>query len=110
MSAFVTDEAAENALDFLMRSAAEIGKLTERALMAEKLEKITLAIEMKKSGESSAAAQEREARISEAFRSCATETAITAGELAMAKAKREAAIAKLDCYRTQQATQRAARL
>jgi hypothetical protein len=109
-ASFVSDAEVQKALDFLRDSAAELGKLTEQAVLAERLTKHVKAIAMKQCAEASVNAQDREATASSQYLEAITREAITAGELAKAKALREAAAAKLDCWRTQQATQRAYKL
>jgi hypothetical protein len=99
LSAFVTDDEVQRALDFLRDSAAEIGKLTESAILAERMTKHILALEMKKT-DGPANAQEREARASESYHSAILCEAHAAGELAKMKALREAASAKIEAWRT----------
>jgi hypothetical protein len=107
---FVSDSDVQKALDFLRDSAADIGKLTEQAILAERLSKHVLALEMKRCAESSAAAQEREARASSAYVEAITREAIAAGELAHKKALREAAAAKIEAWRSAGANYRSMKL
>ncbi len=97
---FISDEEVEKALDYLRDSAAEIGDLTYEAVRSEKMTKHLVAIEMKKHDTLSAAAQLREAQASPAFETMAMLEAKAAGELAKAKALREAASAKIEAWRT----------
>lgn len=103
---FIEDRQVQEALDFLVDSAARLGKLTEEATLSSSYVKHVLSLEMKRV-EGPANAQEREARASQAYLDAITDEAVKAGELAKAKALREAAQATLDCWRTQSATERA---
>jgi hypothetical protein len=107
---FISDEDVQRALDFLTRSAMEIGKLTEQAILAERLSKHVKALEMKRCAEVSAAAQEREAMASQAYLEAITREAVAAGELAKVKALREAASARIEAWRSAGANYRAMRL
>jgi hypothetical protein len=109
MACFVSDEEVEKALDFLRDSASLMGKLTQEAVTAEHMLKHIVALEMKKH-EGSAAAQEREAKASEAYFRALTHDAVCAGELAKMKALREAASAKIEAWRTASSNFRSMRI
>ncbi len=96
---FISDAEVEAALDYLRDSSADMGRLTEQAIYAERFAKHVIALEMKKH-DGSAAAQEREARASEAYMIAISNEAKAAGALAGAKALREAAAAKIEAWRT----------
>jgi hypothetical protein len=95
----VSDSDAGKALDYLRDSAVAIGDATERATLASSMTKHIKALEMKRH-EGSAAAQEREALASERYVEAIKDEAIAEGELAKARAFREAAMAKIDAWRT----------
>ena len=96
---FITDEEIQRALDYLRDSAASIGKLTQAAVRADHMTKHIVALEMKRH-DGSAAAQEREAKASDAYLQAITADAEAAGALAKAKALREAASARIEAWRT----------
>ncbi len=106
---FISDKEVELALDYLRDSAVEIGRLTEDAIYAEHYAKHVLALEMKRY-EGSAAAQEREARASEAHLRAVKTIGMAAGALAVAKALREAASAKVEAWRTSCSNYRAMKI
>jgi hypothetical protein len=109
VSGFVTDEEVDKALDWLRDNAAELGRLTERAVLTSAMVKHILALEMRRH-DGSAAAQEREARASLVYLNAITEEAKAAGDLAEAKAYREAAAAKIEAWRSQSANYRAMKI
>lgn len=95
----VSDSEVGKALDYLRDSAVAIGSATERANLATNMTKHVKALEMKRF-EGSAAAQEREAVASEKYLEAIKEEAVSAGEVAKARAYREAAMARIDVWRT----------
>jgi hypothetical protein len=103
---FIADQDVVRALDWLRDEAKTLGKLTEEARFYEHMVKHTLAREMK-CHEGAVAVQEREAKASTAYISACTKDAIAAGHLAEARALREAAILKIETWRSQQANIRA---
>ncbi len=106
---FISDDDVQKALDYLRDSAAEMGDLTYEAVRSEKMTKHVVALEMKKY-EGSAAAQLRDAQASEAFAEMARLEALAAGELAKARALREAAAAKIEAWRTSCSNYRAMKI
>ena len=106
----VTEDSVQKALDYLRDSAHEIGQLTTDARFAESWVKVVKAVAMKHSGEPSAAAQEREALASEEVKAAFKEEARTAGELAKAKALREAAAMRIEVWRSEQANYRSMKI
>jgi hypothetical protein len=107
--AFITEQQAEEALHFLRESAQRLGELTAKLRKAETWTKVVLALEMKKT-DGPVSAQEREARTSNVYQVAAFDEAAWAGELAKLRAEIGHAEATLDCWRTQQATERAMRI
>ena len=105
----VSEEEVEKALNYLRDSAHELGQLTTDARFAESWVKVVKAMAMK-AVEGPVNAQEREAMASEEVKLAFKEEARTAGELAKAKALREAAAMKCEIWRTQQATWRAMKI
>lgn len=95
----ITDEEARAAMDYLRDSAVALGAATERATLASSMTKHVKALEMKRF-EGTAAAQEREALASDKYLEAIKDEAVAAGEVAKARAYREAAMAKIDLYRT----------
>jgi hypothetical protein len=96
----VSDADVGKALDYLRDSAVELGKATERASFTSSYTKHVKALEMKRF-DGSAAAQEREAVAGDRYLEAINEEAVAAGEVAKARAYREAAMAKIDVWRTQ---------
>jgi len=64
----ISEEEIERALQWLVQNAEPAALARANKIYLEEYGKVVLSDEMKKSGESSAAAQEREARSSEAYR------------------------------------------
>lgn len=96
------------AVQYLIDSAAEYGAARADQGRSEHMLKVVKALAMKSSGQNSAAAQEREAFLSEPYRIAlddlfeATKTAETL------RARREAAIQTIEAWRSLNANQRAA--
>ena len=101
----IEDAEMEKALDYLRDNARAIGQARENMILTEKMTKHVMAIEIKK-GEGAFNLRENEARASEAYLKAITEEAKAAGKFEEMKALREAAAAKLDCWRSEQATLR----
>jgi len=102
----VDDREVELALDWLRDNAASIGKAKEQAVLTEKMVKHVRALEMKKYSELPVSAQEREAQASDAYKQAIYAEAVAAGEFEKMRALREAASAKIDCWRSEQANLR----
>lgn len=104
---FISDEEADAALHYLISTAAKVGKALETRLYAEHMLKHYAAIEfIKHSG--SAGEREAKARASEKYKEAALEAAIAAGEHQKLLAARDAAQTRIDMWRTQQSSIRAA--
>jgi hypothetical protein len=106
---FVSDTDVEKALDWLRDNAADLGRITEQAILASAMVKHVKAIEMKRH-EGTAAAQEREALASQAYLDAILHEAKAAGTLATAKALREAAAAKIEVWRSAGANYRSMKI
>lgn len=100
-SEIVSEQAVHTALKELVDGAHEIGQLTTDARFAESWVRVAKAVAMKHSGETGVGAQEREALACKEYEAAIREEARTAGELAKAKALREAAALKIEVWRTQ---------
>lgn len=106
MRQIVKEEDVHEAVEFLVRSAEDIGAATAAARLNEALVKVVLSEEMKKL-DGSIAAREMEARTSKAYREALEDDAKAARALATAKALREAASARIEVWRSQNANFRA---
>ena len=106
---FVTDEAASDALNWLLSNAKNIGKAKEQAVLAESMTKRIRAIEMARSDAKTVAEKERDALASEAYLKAIQEEAEAAGRLETMRALKDAAIARVEAWRSLQATQRSLR-
>lgn len=106
----ISDESVEAALDWLRDHAAVIGKAKERTVLAGHMLKHVEALEYKMSGASNVEGRKCDARTSERYVEAITEDAVAAGEFARLTALREAAAAKIDCWRTEQSNFRAMKI
>jgi hypothetical protein len=106
----ITVDQVEKAQQYLIDSAAEIGRAVENAIRAERMLKHIKALEMKKRNESALGAQEREAYASDAYKEALLEEAVSAGELAKVRALRDAAESVIRIWQSENANMRAARV
>jgi hypothetical protein len=106
----ITVEQVEKAQQYLIDSAAEIGRAVENAIRSERMLKHIKALEMKKRNESALGAQEREAYASETYKEALLEEAVSAGELAKVRALRDAAESVIRIWQSENANMRAARV
>lgn len=106
---FVTDQAASDALEWLVANAKNIGKAKEQAVLAESMTKRIRAIEMARSDAKTVAEKERDALASQAYLDAITAEAEAAGRLETMRALKDAAIARVEAWRSLQATQRSLR-
>jgi hypothetical protein len=95
----VSDADVGRALDYLRDSAKTLAVATYDATRSTRMLQHVVALEMKRH-EGSAAAQEREAKASQAFVDGLDAEASAAAALAEARAYREAALARIDVWRT----------
>lgn len=109
MTKLVTDEQVDSALHFLRESAGQIGKARERMVLADHMVKHVEALLFMASGESSVEAKKQDVKRSEKWLEAVHEEAEAVGEFEKMKALREAALARLDCWRTESATLRGMR-
>lgn len=106
----VTNEELQKALDFLRDSAKDLGSAKARAVKAGHMIKHVEAIEFKMSDASSNDKRQADARTSDAYVDAINEDAFAAGELEKLKALREAAAAKIEAWRSEQANYRSMRI
>lgn len=106
----ITIDQVEKAQQYLIDSAAEIGRAVERAIKAERMLKHIKALEMKKRNEQALGAQEREAYASDTYKQALLEEAVSAGELAKVRALRDAAESVIRIWQSENANMRAARV
>lgn len=104
----MTPERAQKAVQFLIDTAAEYGAARAEAQKADDMLRIVKALAMAQSNQSSAAAQEREAYASDAYRRAVDDKfeAVKAAETM--RARREGAIQTIEAWRSMNANQRAA--
>lgn len=106
---FVTDEQASSALEWLVKHAKNLGELKRNAVLTESMTKRVLAIEIARSDAKTVAERERDARASDAYLAAITAEAEAAGAYEEARALKDAATARIEAWRSLQATQRTLR-
>lgn len=104
---FITDEQAEAALDWLRDNAQALGNAKRDLVIHERMVGRIMALEMKRNSELSLGAQEREAKISDAMLVAWDAEATAAGEYEKLRALRDAAIARVEAWRSLTANFRA---
>lgn len=104
----MTQEEAEKATQFLVDSAYKHGEALANAKLATNKLRHVKALAMKASGEKSAAAQEREAYASDQYIAALEKEFVCTLEAEKSKAAREAAVVKVDMWRSISARQRGA--
>lgn len=103
----VTEDEVGDALRWLANSAREIGEARADMIRTERLLQHTEAIMMLMSEERSADARKAEARASDKWREAAEAEAVAAGEFEKLKALREAAVLRVEAWRSEAASLRA---
>ena len=106
----VTDEEVEKALDYLRDSAPKLATAKAAAVRCERVLKTTKALAMKASGETSAAAQEREALCSLQYENAVNEEFMAVEHYETIKALRDAASMKIEAWRTASSNYRAMKI
>ena len=106
----VTNAELQKALDWLRDSASDIGAAKARAVKAGHMPKHVEAIEFKLSEATSNDKRQADARTSDAYLDAINEDAFAAGELAKMQALREAAAAKIEAWRSEQANWRSMKI
>jgi hypothetical protein len=107
---FVSDDAASSALEWLTRHAKNLGELKRNAVLAESMTKRIKAIEMARSDAKTIAEKERDALASQAYLDAITAEATAAGAYEEGRALKDAATARIECWRSLSATQRTLRV
>lgn len=102
-SRIVEDDDLARALDYLRDSAPEVGKAREAMIKAEKYLKHVEALLIKGSSASSSEKRVAEARCDDRWLKAAYEEAEAAGRFETWKSMREAAAAKIEAWRSEQA-------
>lgn len=106
---FVTDDAASAALEWLVKNARQLGELKRQQVLTESMTKRVKAIEMARSEAKTVAEKERDALASQAYLDAITAEAEAAGAYEEARALKDAAGARIECWRSLSATQRTLR-
>lgn len=99
---------AAKATDYLVESAPELAEAKAELTKREHMLKVVKAMAMRQSGEKSSAAQETEALASPAYINAINELVAAEQRYQELRALREAAIARIEYWRSINATQRAA--
>ncbi len=103
------DDDISKAIEFLVHSAGDIGRAKERAVKADKMIGHIEALMSKASDEKSADARKMDARASERYLEAINESAEAEGEMAKLYSLRQAAVMKVEAWRTWQSTMRSVR-
>jgi len=103
---FVSDEEASKALDWLTGNARALGEAKRQAVITESMRKRVRAIEMAKSDAKTVADREREAEASNAYLMAIEDEAKAAGHYEYLRALKDAATAKIECWRSINASAR----
>ena len=103
----VTEDEIGDVLRWLATNAAEIGEAKRRVVETENMLKRGEAVLFLASSEKTVEAKKFSVRASDRWLEYANEAAHAAGEFERMKALREAAMAKLDAWRTESASNRA---
>lgn len=106
---WITDDAASDALEWLVRNARALGDAKEELVKAERMVDRIKALEMKRHSDLPVSAQEREAKASDALKEAYEAEAKAAGHYEYLRACKDAAIARVEAWRSLQATQRSLR-
>lgn len=106
----INDESLEKALDWLRDHAAAIGKAKADLIEAEHMISHVEALMMLASTQTSDMKRKADARASQRYLEAIYKHAHAAGEFEKMKGLREAAAAKIDCWRTEQSNFRAMKI
>ncbi len=106
---FVSDDAASDALEWMLKNARALGDAKQNAILTESMRKRVRAIEMKKSDAKTVADREREAVSSNAYLLALEDEAKAAGHYEYMRCLKDAATARIECWRSLNATQRTLR-
>jgi len=103
---FVTDDSASAALEWLVKNARTLGELKRQQVLTESMTKRVKAIEMARSDAKTIAEKERDALASEPYLEAITAEASAAGAYEECRALKDAAMARIEAWRSLSATQR----
>lgn len=106
---FVSDDSASDALNWLVSNAKAIGRAKEKAVLTESMTKRIRALEMARSEAKTVAEKERDALASEAYLKAIQEEAEAAGAYETLRALKDAATARIECWRSITASARTLR-
>jgi uncharacterized protein (DUF305 family) len=107
MISFISDDEAASAINFLIGNARTQGNAKEALILAERMVERVKALQMKRFSDLSVSAQEREARASEPMQAAWAAEAKAAGHYEYIRACKDAAVARLEAWRTLQSNARA---
>ena len=103
---FVTDDQASDALQWLVTNAKALGRAKEQAVLSESMTKRIRAIEMSRSNAKTVAEKERDALASQAYLDAIIAEAKAAGDYETLRALKDAATARIECWRSLSASAR----
>jgi hypothetical protein len=106
---FVSDDAASDALEWLLKNAKALGEAKRDMVITESMTKRVRAIEMAKSDAKTVAEKERDALASNAYLIAIEDEAKAAGHYEHMRALKDAATARIEMWRSLTATQRTLR-
>lgn len=104
---WISDEDIQSLVKWRKEHAKKIEEAKYRAKMADSMKKVVLALEMKKSDEKTAAAQERDALTSKGYLDAINEDAEAAANWEMVSSLDDVAKMKFDAWRTMTSMQKA---
>jgi hypothetical protein len=105
----VSEEAASDALEWLLKNARALGEAKRDQVITESMTKRVKAIEMAKSEAKTVAEKERDALASNAYLMAIEDEAKAAGHYEHMRALKDAATARIEMWRSLNATQRTLR-
>ena len=106
---FVTEDQASAALEWMVKNARHLGELKRAQVLTESMTKRVRAIEMARSEAKTVSEKERDALASEAYLQAIQSEAEAAGAYEEARALKDAAMARIEVWRSLAATQRQVR-
>lgn len=104
---WITDEQASSALDWMLGNARNLGELKRQVVLTEAMTKRVKAIETLKSTAKTVADRENEALASDAYMEAVVAEAEAAGKYEEARGLKDAAGARIECWRSLTSTARA---
>lgn len=104
---WISDEQASSALEWLLSNAKNLGEAKRNAVLTESMTKRVKALEMSRSDAKTIAEKERDALASEAYLAAIHAEADAAGQYETMRALKDAAVARLEAWRTLSSNARA---